>query len=75
VITKEQARAQAEAHELAAVRNPRKAKEHRLAAFLLRKEHDITEPISFGHSTRNAEAQRAEAERIRNYTQNGVIEK
>ena len=66
---KEQAERQIAAHELAAKRNPRKHKDHTLAARLLRQAHRIAEPEPIVNPTtsRNAEAHRAEAERIRKY--------
>jgi hypothetical protein len=69
VTTKEHVRQMIEAHETAAARarSPEKREKHELAAHLLRKEHDIAAPVSFGKSTRNVAAQRAIQEQIDSY--------
>jgi hypothetical protein len=61
-MTPEQARQAIKGHELAAVRNPRKAEQHLLAAQLLRKAHGIPEPVNLGIPS-NARAVRAEQQR------------
>ncbi len=62
---KDRARREAAAHEAAAIRHvsQKKRAEHELAARLLRKAHQIPEPITVGNSA-NRDAQRAELERI-----------
>lgn len=61
----ERARREAIAHEMAAQRHrsQRKAAEHRLAAKLLRKAHNIPEPITAGKSA-NRDAQRKQNDLI-----------
>lgn len=60
-MTKNQARRQIAAHELAAERNPLKRDQHLASAAYLRRQFKLPEPISFGRDHPFlTEAQRAE---------------